>query len=367
MKLGQEYHRLLFASDVTAAIDLRNFHDFTTAWFAGRPVYQEFRHAPYPPATFVLLYPFVGWLDFDDARWLWASTSALALGWLACRFVTAAQVSTRPEAMLVALLLPAMNATGVTVGNGQLGLHVVAALVMAATMPPSGRSRRLGGHDLAVAGCYAFALVKPSIAAPFVWLLLFSERGFRRMVLAAGCYLAATWLALQFQTLPLDGLVPDMVANGRRLATAEGYANIDAWFVAVGMADRAPVVSILVLAALGGWILAHRNTDLWVRIGVTAIVARLWMYHWHYDDLLVVLPMIALFRIAKMHPRHDVAAAAGVLFAINIPATLLLARWQEAASFAGWLFVWGHPIVWVCDLVFLAVVAARMRREAGKA
>lgn len=360
LKLGQEYFRLLFESGITGAIDLRNFQDFTTAWFAGRPVYREFGHAPYPPASFAFLYPLVGWLDFDDARSIWAVTSGVALVWLSVRLVAASAAVTTSEKILAALLLPAMNATGVTIGNAQLGLHVLAVLVLAVTMPCSSKER-LTRYDLAAAGLFAVALVKPSISAPFVWLVLFAERGFRRVLLAACGYLVVTWLALQFQTLPLHRLVPDMLANGRRLATTEGYANLDAWSVGLGMSEWAPAASILVLVGLGGWIWAHRSVDFWLRLGVTAIVARLWMYHWHYDDLLIVLPMIALFRIAKTHPQPNLAVAAGALLALNVPMTLLLARWLDAPSPLGWIFVWGHPLVWVSDLLFLAYVAARQR------
>jgi hypothetical protein len=45
---------------------------------------------------------------------------------------------------------------------------------------------------------------------------------------------------------------------------------------------------------------------LWLLLGVTALVARFWTYHRWYDDLLILLPMIALFRIAQQRPSADV-------------------------------------------------------------
>ena len=50
--------------------------------------------------------------------------------------------------------------------------------------------------------------------------------------------------------------------------------------------------------ALGVWLYRHRRVDLWLQLGVIAVVARLWAYHRLYDDVLVVLALVALFRIA---------------------------------------------------------------------
>ena len=36
----------------------------------------------YAPASYFMLWPFVGWLDFRQVRWLWAAISALSLGGL---------------------------------------------------------------------------------------------------------------------------------------------------------------------------------------------------------------------------------------------------------------------------------------------
>ena len=49
---------------------------------------------------------------------------------------------------------------------------------------------------------------------------------------------------------------------------------------------------------LGFWIYRHRDADLWVLLGVAAIVACFWTYHRSYDDVLL-LPMVALFLMAK--------------------------------------------------------------------
>jgi hypothetical protein len=68
---------------------------------------------------------------------------------------------------------------------------------------------------------------------------------------------------------------------------------------------------------LGYWTYRYRDTDLWLVLGVTAIVARMWVYHRSYDDMLVLLPMITLFRIAKNGPdKNGYDIMAGIVLAL---------------------------------------------------
>lgn len=97
-------------------------------------------------------------------------------------------------------------------------------------------------------------------------------------------------------------------------------------------------------------------------MGVAAFVARFWSYHRWYDDLLVLLPMIALHRIAAHGPtrrNHDVAAGlllAATLVTMIAPGGLYLlpAPWNTA-----WSGV--QVAVWLADLAFL-LAAARAER-----
>ena len=59
--LGYQFWRLLFQSGKWGAIDLLNFRREVLNWFS--PASGETnRGFLYPPATFVLLFPLVGWL-----------------------------------------------------------------------------------------------------------------------------------------------------------------------------------------------------------------------------------------------------------------------------------------------------------------
>ena len=80
--LGYEFWRLLLQASPAGALDLMLRFTETRLWFAGQPVYEIEKTGVYPPATYLLLWPFLGWLNSMHARWLWALTSVLALAWL---------------------------------------------------------------------------------------------------------------------------------------------------------------------------------------------------------------------------------------------------------------------------------------------
>jgi len=81
-KLTDEMLRLVWRSDATAAIDLGDRHVEVHAWFAGIPVYRALRAPTYPPATHLTLWPLLGWMPLETARWVWAATTGAGRAWL---------------------------------------------------------------------------------------------------------------------------------------------------------------------------------------------------------------------------------------------------------------------------------------------
>jgi len=116
--------------------------------------------------------------------------------------------------------------------------------------------------------------------------------------------------------------------------------------------------SALALLALGGWTYRHRHADVWVLLGVTALVARFWTYHMLYDDFLIMLPMVTLFRMAQAGPaaRGDGLAPA-VMFAVLFLTMLMPARLCSWPPPWNWLFSASHAVVWLATLGFLLVRA----------
>ncbi|MCI0554835.1 MAG: glycosyltransferase 87 family protein, partial [Anaerolineae bacterium] len=170
LKLSDEFRRLLWDQGYTGAIDLRVFFRRTRHWFAGDPVYGNLR-STFPPASFLIYWPFCGWLSLSSARYFWALTTIVVLIWL-CRLIIRESGARNPlERVFVALILLSMNALGVTIGNGQLILHLLPLLTTVALILDKGPPT--WSNHLLAAGLFLVALVKPNVTAPFFWLVVF--------------------------------------------------------------------------------------------------------------------------------------------------------------------------------------------------
>lgn len=357
LKLGLEFGRLIWGQTNGAATDLSNFHRYVETWFAGKSLDADPVPLLYPPASMAILFPLLGWMPFDAARWFWAATTVAALIWLIYLLARYSGAETRAELALVALFLLAMNATGGTIGYGQLMVHILPFLIVglfSLQQPPSWR------RDIIAALCLIVTLVKPSVSVPFLWIVVFSAGGWRVLGLIAFGYGALTLFASTFQSTPLLILMRDWLARSSSHATTVGYANVNIWLADLGLSQWALLGSLLVLIAVGVWIYRHRHADLWLLLGVTAIAARLWTYHFPYDNMLIFFPMIALLRIAKRGERglgEDVVA--GILLAATTLLMLLPVGIFSLPSPWNYPFTIGHPLSWMVILVFLIVYTGR--------
>ena len=355
VRLAKRLPLLLLWGSIHGDADNANiFHVLVHRWFASLPVYSEISSAVYPPATYAILWPFLGWLESDEARWFWAVTMIAALLWLTYLAVRESCAGTALERAFVALLPLSSYATAFTIQIGQLAIHVLPPLLAGLLLLRRGSPS--WARDLLASALMVFALVKPNISVPFLWIVLLLPGRLRPAVLVALGYAALTLFAASFQEAGLIQLLQDSLARGSAMAIKAGSANLHALLNAVGLGNWILPTSLLVFLGLGIWIHRHRNVDFWLLLAVTALVSRFWAYHQLYDDLLLLLPQIALFRLAKRGPSVGNAdLVAGALLAITTTGLLLPFRptpWMPPIT-------GGNTVVWITLLFFLVQQAAR--------
>ncbi len=359
VKLGLELHRLLFGVGPDAMVDLHLRCEEVPAWFAGEKVYgtREYHLATYPPASFPLLWPGTGWLPAAQARWLWAGMLLAMLTVLCGQLVRASGARDTTEAAGAALLVLASNATGVVIGNGQLAVALLPLLLFAcsrwAQRPAGPGSRLLAGAAMLL------ALVKPNVSAPFFWLLLLRERRWLDAFLLVLAYLALTAFAMSFQPAPPLTLLEDWLVNAQQETGVVGYGSLTSWLSAAP--SPWPLLASLSLLGLHGlWVALTRRADLWLHLGLAALVARIFVYHHMYDDVLLVLPMLVLVQLltGRRPASQALRRGAGALLALAMLGQVLPARlhydwpspWPElyaAVHYAAWLPL-GGLLLWLC-------------------
>jgi hypothetical protein len=369
--LGYQFWRLLWASppiwptSPIGGLDLLTVQNGLQHWFAGLPIYHESKYAFYPPASYVILWPFLGWLGFTAARWLWAITAVVALYWFIHLILRESGANTPFERLFVILMPLSMYATGAAIGNGQLIDHLLPVLIAGILLL---QQKQAGWRmDLLNATLLLGAFVKPNITVPFFWIILFIPNRLRPALLVLIGYGVLTLLGSSFQEAGLLSLIHGWVKQitSLLLSVKGGHTNLHSWLFSLGLKEWNLPASAIVLGLLGLWTYRHRKKELWLLLGVTAIVARLWTYHLWYDDFLMILPMVTLFRIAKRGTpsptdRRDVFA--GILLFIMILANLapggrylLPPPWKN-------YYITGQVLVWIVTLTFL-INQTRQKRE----
>jgi hypothetical protein len=316
------------------AIDLDMRYREVQAWFGGVAVYRTFGTAVYPPATYAILGMFLYALPWNVAKTLWLAGSLVSAGWLGTLLARNCRPACREERAFMWVMPFALYPTGAAMGNGQVIVFVLPLALAAVLMLVKKSLTRVElwtGSFLVM-----LALVQPTIAAPFFWIVLICSPRRRAAVIVIAGYVALTGAALMFQ---LDA----MAATGRIGSPAGlmqtwtrkahggavhgsrdgGYGTVHNLLAELDLSRFNWPVSILMMVLLGAWILRYRRNDIWLLLGVTAIVARVWTYHRWYNDLLLIVPLITLFRLAREPTLSKSARAASVVVFVWVWAFLL--------------------------------------------
>jgi hypothetical protein len=365
--LGYEFYRLLWQPARIGpipihpgGIDLDLRHDDVRRWFSGVPLYEVKPNAPYPPATNVLLWVFLGWLESAPAIRLWAATTVPMLAWLVYLTLRESLAEQPLERLFVALIPLSMYGTGATIGNGQLLVHLLPMLVTGLCLLASGP--RGWPRDVLAASLIVFSLAKPSVTVPFFWIVLFTPGRIRPALLVCIGYVSLTLFAASFQDASVVVLIQQWLTSAANttIGTSTKWSTCDLHVLlgALGRQDLVTPVTLLVLGGLGLYVYLHRRVDLWILIGVTGIVARLWTYHGWYDDLLILLPMIALFRWIKQREEVDgYTLLAGALLGTTLVVTIAPGGVYLLPEPFKTLYIGLQALVWITDLAFLLSIA----------
>ena len=196
------------------------------------------------------------------------------------------EVTAGLSGMDIAVPLAAMAAgswvSGIVVGNNPL---VVIPLLIGCYL-------LLGlGQDVLAGAALGGALLKPSLAGPFVLILLL--RGRWRALGTAATYLLLASLLTWYLTAtsPLE-MLNQMFAASKQWV-GEGFGPVQ-YLIRAGMpAQSASIVTATAVIAMGACALwTVRYGSLLAQFALAAIIARFWSYHLYYDDAVMAFALV---------------------------------------------------------------------------
>ncbi|MEM6520214.1 MAG: hypothetical protein AAF892_10205 [Cyanobacteria bacterium P01_D01_bin.71] len=358
-RLGLELPRLIWGQDEIHAVDLLSRYREVGRWFVGLPVYGVMANGDYPPASYPLLWPWVGWLGEAATRWFWALTTLLMLGWLSWLGIRASHAASRWERVFIALMPFALYPASAGIRVGQIAAHVMPTLVVGLLLVQRAAARPNWRRDLLAAALVIFALVKPTLSAPFFWLACFMPGRWRPVLFVSLGYLLTALLAVQYQAGNLLTLHLDWLNHAGTQLGTRGHASVHTWLEAAGLSDWMLPASLLVFGITGIWTAIYRRAHPWALLSVAAIAARFWVDHQVFDDLLLWIPLIALFRYARQEATVRVRIIAAVLFALNWFALMAPARFLSDGHPLSSLAIPAQTAIWIGGLLFFMALAHR--------
>jgi hypothetical protein len=327
------------------AVDLRHRVDETRLWFSGQSAYlKKPESAVYPPAAYPVFWLLLGWGEISSILRIWALLSLLGL--LLLSVWAARVVSLVSELRGVQFVLPiALVATKIALGLGQASLILVPISIGAAQLAfQPARDRR---QQVLLIGLLLVALVKPSIALPFIVLCALRMTWGERSALVVG-YAALTLTAAWFQPVGVIELIGQWQRNTAAVVGSNdfGYANLNWALTKAGFANWNTIASLAALGVYGAWAWIRRDLRMLPAIAICALVARLWAYHSSYDDLLVVPAIVAL---CVARPRWLALPLAGAIALSGLEGV----QPYGYQLFGGDGFAWLMALLWIAALLCL--------------
>ncbi|WP_144864149.1 glycosyltransferase family 87 protein [Hyella patelloides] len=369
---------LLLLKGHNPGIDLMLRYNEVQLWFSGGNVYsysQLPKGGVYPPASHVILWPFLTYSSWVFVRCLWVITSLAGLVGLVYLLVGASKAYDFKEKAFVGLMILATNATHINILKGQLTIHTLAFLVSGLVLIGEYSQKQQNRWQLSLLAGFliAVALVKPTITVPFLLIPMFVPQGRLIAIITVIIYTLLALLATAFQDsnivmLHLEwlerGTIGAVLGSKDSAGMMGGYGDIHSFLDSVGMSEFNFESSILILAIFAVWLYFHRFVDLWLLIGIASLVSRFWAYHRMYDDILIILPMVTLFRLTKQTTLDRTSRTlSGILLGIATFSILFFDRLLFLNSPGIALFVSGQVTIWILMLGFLVFQAFVQRNK----
>jgi hypothetical protein len=305
------------------------------------PVYPPWAYAP----EMLLVWPSSTWLHY-----YYALIDTACIGILLFGAIAIAKPFTRLEFIAVGLGTLAISSICTTLGNGNFGLIVTAALLLSVLAD----ERK---YPLCSGILLWIALVKPTISIPFC-LIFILRRHFKPLIVAATlCAISCLYPWILDRVNPIEMLREAMQSSQNFQFGGYGMVN---WLAQLGVPVHlvTPVSAILTIAPAMAFFLFYQHLPTWKNLAVLSVVGRFWGYHMAHDNIMLFFLSCAAWRIFFAEPNGR-----GWTVLLIVGASLWLpSSWTEHE----WIGIIQHAI-WLSAALCLAKFEPERSAESSSA
>jgi Ni,Fe-hydrogenase III small subunit len=251
----------------------------------------------YPPWSYTLG-TMILWPPWPAVRYWAALLDAIGLLFIAGWAWNQARGIGRAEAALaVAVCLSSADFFTALV-LGQLAIYILAFLLAATIL-----ERR--GLDIGSGVMLGLAMIKPTMAAPFVLVPLIRGR-WREVVTCVAMVAVGSAVAwARTGVSPLE-MVQQMVAVAEQVEIPKGEPGPVSWLMGLGLsasaASKTTSVGFMIPSIAAMWACRARPVE--VLYAIAAVTAQVWTHHKGYDSVVLLLVLVPLLTLALTPPRR---------------------------------------------------------------
>ena len=304
-------------------------------------IYAESSHAQYPPSTLLLLSALFLPIDyyFIDESWAIICTSAILISIISLIDLS----KNRQSGFFLAACFFAFHSIAQGLGVGQVTLPIVGALLGAIWCFERGNSTI---YQIIGTFLLLFAMGKYSLLLPISMVLLLRKKYRPYLLAALALNIVISWALLRrVDSGIIDFVTTTLGSSG--VTQSVGSIDLHALLYQVGITGNLPLLATLIMIVFLGTILIIRRAEMtiWDQLALAALVARFFVYHAHYDNLILIFVVIALFKrlpISFQPTNRVFIQLVLMLFSVIIPARFL--TWEP--PFYGFFLLYQLLLWW---------------------
>jgi len=285
-------------------------------------IFSYTEHPLYPPSFFIILSPFLAFTRYNWADFVWAILNLLYLSIISIWLFKISSSETIVKKLFLPLSFLCFHSITQGIGIGQVTVFIVGNLVFYLWLKEKEINKLI--RFIAIF-CLTISLNKYSLLIPFAIVLFFNKKYRFDLILAVFINLLFSWIALNHVGSTFSEFFKGLITNSTYVKQL-GSLDIQSFISLLGLPNYIHYLSIVILFSLFiFFILYYKKLSIYDEFAIAALVSRFFIYHAHYDNVILLFVVIALWKrllILKESPK--IVLILGLLiFSLIIPARFL--------------------------------------------